>query len=419
MKIVHYTTHFDIGGAGQALARLHRGLIASGHRSEVRFLHGDSQTPSERLFSRRNSWFDRLRNRCLTHWTQRLNEHRVDQSSLFSDRQTPRVRGLYNLLENTDVVQLNWIAQFVSLPRLLKRLPSETPIVWRLPDLNPLTGGCHYSLGCDSMMSGCSGCPQFSDQKCQARVRENWSERSKWFQSIPTHRIHFVAQSHWVADQLTRHPFLSRFGRTVIRNGIDRDRFAPMDKTVARETFHHQYPEAPSLKETRVGLIFATAGDYRKSTDEFLRALVPRLQSHHRLIVVGTREENVVSHHPSIVPMAAMSRDRLPLLYRVADVLLFPHREDNCPNTVLEAHSCGRPVLAMNNSGTTELIQPGVNGSSFPSDSLKDMVDSYLNFSCDGFASPQQIADTVTPMEQAVSSYLTFYKQAIEVSKNA
>jgi len=41
----------------------------------------------------------------------------------------------------------------------LRRLGEDHHIVWTLRDMNPFTGGCHYSLGCASFVSDCSGCP--------------------------------------------------------------------------------------------------------------------------------------------------------------------------------------------------------------------------------------------------------------------
>ena len=43
-------------------------------------------------------------------------------------------------------------------------------------------------------------------------------------------------------------------------------------------------------------------------------------------------------------------------IYNEADALIFPSMDDNCPLTILEAVSCGLPVVCFSNTGMTELI---------------------------------------------------------------
>jgi glycosyltransferase involved in cell wall biosynthesis len=49
-------------------------------------------------------------------------------------------------------------------------------------------------------------------------------------------------------------------------------------------------------------------------------------------------------------------------VYSAADVFLAPSLEDNLPNTVLEALTCGTPCVAFNIGGMPDLIQHQKNG---------------------------------------------------------
>jgi glycosyltransferase involved in cell wall biosynthesis len=49
-------------------------------------------------------------------------------------------------------------------------------------------------------------------------------------------------------------------------------------------------------------------------------------------------------------------REELAAIYRACDILLFPSVKDCSPNVVLEAMSCGLPVVAEDSGGTPELI---------------------------------------------------------------
>ncbi|MEL7224636.1 MAG: glycosyltransferase, partial [Cyanobacteria bacterium J06576_12] len=52
----------------------------------------------------------------------------------------------------------------------------------------------------------------------------------------------------------------------------------------------------------------------------------------------------------------------LVLAYSAADVFLLPSRQDNLPNTILEALACGTPCIGFNQGGLPDMIQHLQNG---------------------------------------------------------
>ena len=52
----------------------------------------------------------------------------------------------------------------------------------------------------------------------------------------------------------------------------------------------------------------------------------------------------------------------LRLLYAAADVFVIPSRQDNLPNTRLEAHACGTPVVAFRTCGLVDIVEERVTG---------------------------------------------------------
>jgi glycosyltransferase involved in cell wall biosynthesis len=55
-------------------------------------------------------------------------------------------------------------------------------------------------------------------------------------------------------------------------------------------------------------------------------------------------------------------RAKLNLIYSASDALLFPSRQDNLPNVLLESLFCGTPALGFSVGGVPEIIQNGQNG---------------------------------------------------------
>jgi UDP-glucose:(heptosyl)LPS alpha-1,3-glucosyltransferase len=62
--------------------------------------------------------------------------------------------------------------------------------------------------------------------------------------------------------------------------------------------------------------------------------------------------------------------------YQAADALLLPTLYDPFPNVILEAMSCGLPVITSQTCGGAEFIQQGVNGFVFDALDVKSLAES-------------------------------------------
>jgi glycosyltransferase involved in cell wall biosynthesis len=60
--------------------------------------------------------------------------------------------------------------------------------------------------------------------------------------------------------------------------------------------------------------------------------------------------------------LGSLSPDQLIPVYNAVDAFVLPSLEDNLPNTVMEALSCGTPVVAFRQGGLPEMIDHQKNG---------------------------------------------------------
>ncbi len=77
---------------------------------------------------------------------------------------------------------------------------------------------------------------------------------------------------------------------------------------------------------------------------------------------IGPRESDLRAAMPDAVFLGWVDHERLPEIYSAADMLILPSRFDTFGCVVLEALSCGLPVIAYNTKGPKDIIVSGLNG---------------------------------------------------------
>ncbi len=115
-----------------------------------------------------------------------------------------------------------------------------------------------------------------------------------------------------------------------------------------------------------------------------LTSIYAHARQHHekvKLVVAGTGPalKKLQYENPDAIYLNWVDRDELPAIYSSADLLVLPSRFDTFCNAVLEALSCGLPVVAYDTKGPKDIIRNGEDG--FLVQSLQEMqhsVSAYL-----------------------------------------
>ncbi|MCL2041635.1 MAG: glycosyltransferase [Bacteroidales bacterium] len=118
-----------------------------------------------------------------------------------------------------------------------------------------------------------------------------------------------------------------------------------------------------------------------------------------KLAVVGKGPalQQLMDENPDAVFIDWVQRDKLPEIYSSADLLLLPSRFDTFSNVVLEALSCGLPVIAYNLKGPKDIIRNGKDG--FLVNTQSEMQESIISF----FENKKQEHYKTAAMERAAS----------------
>lgn len=139
---------------------------------------------------------------------------------------------------------------------------------------------------------------------------------------------------------------------TVLRNGVNLERFAPVDRVSARMTLGLSRPTL-----LMVGNLVELKGHHIA-----IQALTNLPEA--ELLIIGDGEEGArlealaatlgVAQRVRFV--GAVPQDQLRQYYGASDVLVLASSREGWPNVLLEAMACGTPVVATRVGGTPEIV---------------------------------------------------------------
>ena len=413
MKILHLSTFDVTGGAARAAYRVHCGLRRMGWDSQMFVAHRKSHDPTVTGFVRSKGVLPTLRRALRRHRIKRpsarygaLRSHRYE---IFTDDRTRFGSDIVLQLPTCDVINLHWIAEFIDYSSFFASV--NKPMVWTLHDMNPFTGGCHYDNNCGKWRAGCGACPQLKSGKSDDLSRQIWRRKEEVFKKVEKDQLWIVAPSEWIAGEVRRSPILGKFPVTVIPYGLDTDRFAPRDRTFARNVL------GVPLEASVILCVSDSLMNKRKGFGLFSQVLID-LKDLPGLLVISVGGDRLpldvsVPH----LQLGFIESERiLSLVYSAADVLVLTSLQDNLPNTVLESMACGTPVLAFDVGGLRDVIRSGMTGTLVPLGDTKALCAAIEEF----FENParriemsencQHIAQQYS-LEACARRYMELYRQ--------
>jgi teichuronic acid biosynthesis glycosyltransferase TuaC len=150
---------------------------------------------------------------------------------------------------------------------------------------------------------------------------------------------------------------------TVLRNGVDLERFRPMNREDARKALGIEHPTLAS-----VGHLVE-----RKGHHHVIAALTQLPDMH--LVIVGDGPERraleqlaaKVGVTPRVRFTGAVDQDQLALVYNAVDALVLASSREGWANVLLESMACGTPVVASAVWGTPEVVASPQAGVLMPS----------------------------------------------------
>lgn len=173
-----------------------------------------------------------------------------------------------------------------------------------------------------------------------------------------------VAVSNKVKRELVDHAGVDEEKIIVIYNGVDGEEFSPANRSGFRKKILDQWKIPPG----RFVILFA--GDLRnnrKGISSLIESL-PYLDTDYHLVVLGGAEGSPFVRKAEDMGLEgritwAGFRKEINAYMAAADAFVYPTRTDSFPSVVMEALSCGTPVVVSGerHCGVSELLRDGEN----------------------------------------------------------
>lgn len=362
--ILHVNESDAGGGAAVAARRLVIAQRAAGMNAQMLVLRKHRQDEWVHEIGKGSAWLSRL---------MRAATRRALRIRAGSDRVTARTLGLVPTGAGAAIKALrpavlhyHWLgSEMIGLAEIVQR---SCPVVWTLHDQWAFCGVEHYARDAGHTDGYVRRPAADADRWNFERKRKIW----KGWQ--PT----LVCPSGWMQETAQASPIAQDWPKVTIGNTLDTAVFDVMDRAEARRK-----TDLPG--ERRIVLFGAARSDDdpRKGFD-LLREALDRMDDREKartlLVTFGgakvDRGEWCGIGYRSLG--SVKDEGVLAALYNAADVFVAPSRQDNLPNTMVEALSCGTPCVGFDIGGLGDIVADPVHGQLVPAFDVAALSDAIV-----------------------------------------
>ena len=258
-------------------------------------------------------------------------------------------------IRSDSIIHLHWMPGVMNHHSVKNLLDSGRKVVWTLHDMNPFTGGCHYSHDCTAFSGECRNCPQ---ARRVFRKTVSLSLKNKSLErNYP--RLRLVSPTTWMAEQARISAAFRGQASLVVPNPIDEVFFSQPSRLSQAKNVRGQYEGfvavtiAKDLREPRKNIDFVIRALERASLDSGEEIC---------LLMIGQNGNHYSSSRVRLFWLGELGAHEIAEKVSSVDVLLSGSLAESAGMTVVECAAMSVPSVALENGGTASQIQDGISG---------------------------------------------------------
>lgn len=340
MKILQINAVYGMGSTGKIVRDISQTLIAQGHESYVMWATGCRKDDSGVTLIRIGNTLDHKVHALL---------RRLDGGQGLHSKAATQKACKQILKIKPDVVHLhNLHSNYIHLPTLLNFLGKHNiPTLLTMHDCWFIGSYCmHYkNYNCQKWLTDCVDCPAVRPA-WQKNVAKAFAQRKQLWANIRHLAVNGV--SSWTTEAARQSVLKTAEHIACIYNFVDTDVHKPQDSAA---TVREKYA-IPANRKLILGVSQSWSAE--KGIDTF-EMLADKLGDTVQVILVGDSSGVREKENLRCIGFTANTQ-QLVELYSAADVLVNASEAETFGLVTAEAMACGTPVVAYDNSGSSELV---------------------------------------------------------------
>lgn len=238
----------------------------------------------------------------------------------------------------------------------LQKIDKQKKVVWTLHDMWAVTGKCAYIQDQSKWQDGYHRCNSLNayPPTLWDNSKYMWSKKKSIYDNLSNTTV--VAPSLWL-DNIVSISILKHSQRLVIHNGVEQSVFTSNNQKNIRIKLGLPL-------DAKIITFVAQGGqtDPRKGW-KYIECIISKFSHNRNIHFLAIGDGNSTVKNPNITTVPFVSnKQELAEYYSASDMLLFSSLAENCPLVVLEAMSCGLPVVSFDVGGVKELVLHKENG---------------------------------------------------------